>query len=260
MKDVAFGVASRPTGCFTQKMFTLALLMLIGSQGVPFEIDMACTSFSCPVGYEHRWDAGTVLCDGACNTTDLQTCCVLKGFSSSRWRVQASSSVISTWDLSFVHFFFAENCTADSQIDIDTGRNGNGAAFSHQAGHGALAARVFHPSSGLGITWSSGSPCQAAECFVGYSWEADTNRFPLGSCRSSKSNGCASLGVLQSTTLRVGCVHVQQSTNVGHFATTLRLQLMDHDGSDSNVSSGLWRTAVEMRSLTGGLAVLQLNS
>ena len=27
--------------------------------------------------------------------------------------------------------------------------------------------------------WSSGSPCQAGECFVGYSWEANTNRLDL---------------------------------------------------------------------------------
>ena len=33
--------------------------------------------------------------------------------------------------------------------------------------------------------WSSGSPCPAGECFVGYSWEANTNRLGVFRCKEA---------------------------------------------------------------------------
>ncbi|CAE7208284.1 ssp2 [Symbiodinium sp. KB8] len=155
------------------------------------ELDMPCTSLQCPTGYLQRWDADSTFCAGACNSSDAEMCCFRKGFASHSWRIVASSPVGEAWDLLALRFYLAENCSADSLIEaVPSSRRGgaNGAAFSHHRGRGAVAADLFHepvqfPSSVpqlQSVRWSSGAPCTAGECFVGFSWESDGTRHRRG--------------------------------------------------------------------------------
>eukprot|EP00439_Symbiodinium_sp_Y106_P081747 s1097_g20.t2 len=224
------------------------------------ELDMPCTSLQCPTGYLQRWDAVSTFCAGACNSSDAEMCCFRKGFASHSWRIVASSPVGEAWDLAALRFYLAENCSADSLIEaVPSSRRGgaNGAAFSYHRGRGAVAADLFHepvqfPSSVpqlQSVRWSSGAPCTAGECFVGFSWESDSTRTPVGNCRQTR--GCPTVGfVRQAGAFRVACAEVEQSQDSGFFAESLRLQMLDVDGRDSNSSeAGLWRTAAEARNL-----------
>eukprot|EP00931_Biecheleriopsis_adriatica_P101905 TRINITY_DN76954_c0_g1_i1.p1 TRINITY_DN76954_c0_g1~~TRINITY_DN76954_c0_g1_i1.p1 ORF type:complete len:734 (-),score=98.33 TRINITY_DN76954_c0_g1_i1:18-2189(-) len=243
----------------------------------PLEANMPCSSVICPAGYEHRWDADSVLCAGACNVSDdLSACCVHVGFTSHSWRVQAVSNVSESWDLVSLRFYFAENCSASSLVSIAPGFQSrgyrgwpNGNAFSHHAGHGAVAQKLFAeptiwPSSPSfdpqAVKWSSGGPCAPGQCFVGFSWESDVDRYPHGSCSAPKRGNCATSAQLsKAAALRVACAEVEQSQLSGRFAEILRLQLRDMEGRDDNLSNpGIWRTAAEVRGLSGGLATLTL--
>eukprot|EP00434_Breviolum_minutum_P020952 symbB.v1.2.018483.t3/scaffold1464.1/size117165/6 len=107
--------------------------------------------------------------------------------------------------------------------------------------------------------WSSGSPCQAGECFVP-TWGVQINKsarlfIAWISAAGSSSHWVCGGGALAPEFETVLC----SSERFGHFSETLRLQLMDPDGRDSN-SGNVWRTAAEARNLTGGLAVLRLKS
>mmetsp|Transcript_23410 Transcript_23410/g.44055 ORF Transcript_23410/g.44055 Transcript_23410/m.44055 type:complete len:262 (+) Transcript_23410:48-833(+) len=234
--------------------------------GTSQEVDMPCTSLACPTGYVHRWDADTTFCTGACNITDAETCCLLRGYASYSWRIVAASSVSTSWDMVSLRFYLADNCSMDSLVATVPGRRSNGAAFSHHHGRGAVAAELFHepiqlPSSTIdpgAVKWSSGGPCQPGQCFVGFSWESDSTRHPLGDCKPTRGS-CTTVGyVQQAGAFRVGCAEVTQSQDPGYFADTLRLQLLDVDGRDSNLTeNGVWRTAVEARQVAGGLTRLQ---
>lgn len=242
----------------------------------PLETNMPCSSVVCPAGYEHRWNAESVLCNGACNVTqDLAMCCVRIGFTSYSWRVQVATSVNESWDLTGLRFYLSDNCSSDSLAVTAPGFNHkwrgwpNGAAFSHHGGHGAVAAELFaNPFQGpsslavdpTAVKWSSGGPCAPGECFFGFAWESDVNRYPQGQCTAPQRGACSTVGQLRKAgTLRVACAEVEQSQRSGRYADKLRLQLLDVSGRSSNEThAGIWRTAAEVRSLTGGLATLQL--
>jgi len=254
------------------------LLSLSANSSVPpLELNMPCSSLTCPAGYAHRWDADSVLCSGPCDVSqDLAMCCVRAGHTSHSWRVQAASNVSDAWDLVALRFFFAESCSQASLADIAPGIHHewrgwpNGAAFSHHGGHGSVAADLFAspeswPSSPATDTkvvqWSSGGPCAEGECFLGFAWESDVDRYPHGECQASQRGTCSTVGQLRKAgALRIACAEIEQSQQLGHFAEKLRLQLLDTAGRNSNLTNpGIWRTAAEARDLTGGLAVLQLS-
>ncbi|CAE7265424.1 ssp2 [Symbiodinium pilosum] len=202
------------------------------------EMDMPCTRLQCPTGYLQRWDAESTFCTGACNSTDAEMCCFRRGFASHSWRILASSAVSESWDLAALRFYLAENCSAESLIETvpDRRSGANGAAFSHHRGRGGVAAELFHepirlPSSAASsVKWSSGAPCAAGDCFVGFSWESDGTRQPVGNCKLTRGT-CPTVGYIrQAGAFRVGCVEVEQSSASGFFADTLRLQLLDLDG------------------------------
>ncbi|CAE8640139.1 unnamed protein product [Polarella glacialis] len=234
-------------------------------------LDMPCSSLACSVGYSHRWNAATTSCSGICDVSrDLQECCVIDGFSSHSWRLQAASSVGDTWDLVSLSFYMSANCSQDSVADVAPGFNHrwrgwpNGQAFSNHGGHGAVAANLFAPSPPLAVRWSSGAPCGQYVCFIGFRWESDVDRFPFGDCKAPNRGACSTAGQLQKAgTVRVACAEVVQSQTPGHFAEHLRLQLLYSDGRDGSgspdESGGVWRTAAEIRNLVGGLAQLQLS-
>eukprot|EP00928_Gymnodinium_smaydae_P042526 TRINITY_DN2860_c5_g1_i1.p1 TRINITY_DN2860_c5_g1~~TRINITY_DN2860_c5_g1_i1.p1 ORF type:complete len:315 (-),score=49.27 TRINITY_DN2860_c5_g1_i1:132-971(-) len=232
-----------------------ALLALVAGMAAAFEpaleLDMPCSTMACPVGYERRWDAAMVRCQGACNVSaDVDTCCLQGHFSSYSWRVLAVGNVSTAWELSAVRFYLSSNCSDESLADAAPGVHHkfrgwpSGAAFSNHRGHGALAARLFGFQP---VGWTSGGPCEESSCFVGFKWESDIDRYPLGECRAKFGERCASEGqVRKAGSLRVACAEVEQSAEPGRFAEELALQLQD--------AAGLWRTVASSRGLSGGLA------
>lgn len=237
--------------------------------------DMPCDTLACPAGHQHRWNAPDLLCaQGICNVVnDTDTCCVQGWFSSFSWRVVAASAVVEEWEVSKIRFLQADSCDPESVVatipGIHWGYVGwpNGAAFSHHYGNGNTAARAFagdpastprSPAPERQI-WVSVGPCISEACFLGYRWEADTTRYPAGTCRQGQG-ACASSGLVRKVpSLRIGCAEVHQSSSLGRFAQELRLQLLDvsTNGTDGR---GLWRTAGILRGLSGGLARLQMEA
>lgn len=265
----------------SRALSALAVWALLCRQVVapePLLNDMPCSTLACPDGYQHRWNAAVVLCaKGACNLNDTDTCCVQGRFSSFSWRLLAASSVSEAWEVRKVQFLLADSCDAESEATTIPGIHWgyldwpNGAAFSHQSGNGNTAAHAFvrdpapTPRNPLParLGWTSGGPCAESVCFLGFRWEADTNRYPAGPCRESQGI-CASTGLVRKVpALRIGCAAVDQSKLPGRFASELRLQFLETGVlGDANDTGGpeIWRTAAILRNISGGLARVQIEA
>lgn len=238
----------------------------------PMSINMPCSTGSCQVGYKLRWDAAWTFCsDGACNategSTDQETCCVQDHFSSYSWRIAVGSNVSDEWELSAVRFYLSSNCSAESLLDTAAGVHHawrgfpNGAAFAHYGGHGGVAAPLFdrppHP-------WSSGEPCDGGDCYVGFTFESDIDRYPLGSClmpntppRVRFGETCASqASLIRANGVQVACAQVEQSNTTGKFAEILQLQCLHHVSTGTSNLPEVWRTVARVQVTEGGLAQL----
>lgn len=242
---------------------------------------------ACPLGYQHRWNAEQVLCsDGPCGQNDTDTCCTLGRFFSHSWRVLADSNVTEEWEVRRVRFLLDDGCDLSSEADTAPGIHSsysnwpNGEAFSHHFGHGTIAARAFaadpvptpRKPAPVRVVWTSGAPCAEASCFIGFRWESDVTRYPLGNCRNQYRTGCATESNLKKAGfLRIGCAEVEQSDVEGRYATSLRLQFLEAstkvpDLSTWNTTSrtadyarmDLWRTAGVVQGLDGGVARVRI--
>lgn len=236
----------------------------------PMYIDMPCSTHTCPVGYKLRWDAASTFCfDGACNATaDQETCCVQDHFSSYGWRVVVASNVTDEWELKAVRFYLSGSCSAESLLDTSPGVHHawrgwpNGAAFAHYGGHGGVAAPLFDRPPQV---WSSGGPCESGGCYVGFKFESDIDRYPLGACimpntapRVRFGETCASqASLIRANGIQVACAQVEQSSATGHFAETLRLQCLHTESGTWSNAPELWRTVAEVHTMDGGLAELK---
>lgn len=246
----------------------------------PTAISMPCSTLACPPGYLSRWNADDLLCgDGACGANDTETCCVLGRFFSHSWRILAAANVSDRWEVRRIRFFQDEFCfdgdpgnaTPSSEALTAPGVHHkwrgwpSGAAFSHHRGHGALAARAFaedpaptafNPEPEREV-WTSAGPCQEGQCFLGFAWESDIDRSPLGACEARHGASCASEALLRKAGhLRIPCAEVEQGNETGRFSEVLALQLLEPVG----VSGGgeVWRTVAQASGLDGGLAQLRL--
>jgi len=240
----------------------LCFLTFFGARTVCFSppqfVPMACSTLECPTGYTWRWDAASTLCaDGACNeTVDMDACCVVDAFNSYSWRVAVASNVSEAWELHSVRFFQDDNCSESSLISTAPGVHHhwrgcpNGAAFSHHGGHGAIAAELFQSPP---VIWTSGGPCEVGQCFIGFRWESDIARYPLGDGRPRSPPNCASEAHLRKASgVRVACAEVIQADAQGRFAEGLRLQYLDDRVSHA------WRTVAEVRGANGGVTQLSV--
>jgi len=242
----------------------------------PMYINMPCSTMTCPVGYKLRWDATTAFCaDGACkhttatsNSTDVSTCCVQDHFSSFGWRIQVGSNVSEDWELKAVRFYLSSDCSAESLLDTSPGVHHawrgwpNGAAFAHYGGHGAVPAPLFNlpPQA-----WSSGEPCEPGTCHVGYKFESDIDRYPLGACimpntppRVRFGETCSSQAtIIKANGIQVACAQVEQGNETGRYAEILQLQCLHTMNVTENELPDIWRTVAVLRVTQGGLAELR---
>jgi len=238
----------------------------------PMSINMPCSTLECPVGYRTRWDAAWTFCsEGACNVTstvDQESCCVQDHFSSYSWRIIAASNVSEQWELNSVRFYLSGNCSSESLLDTSPGVHHawrgwpNGAAFAHYGGHGGVAAPLFNRPP---QPWSSGGPCESDGCYVGYKFESDIDRYPLGPCimpntppRVRFGETCASQAtIVKANGVQVACAQVEQGNTTGSFAEVLRLQCLHTTRNASEYeATDIWRTVAQVRVSEGGLAEL----
>uniref|UniRef100_A0A7S4V2L4 Uncharacterized protein n=1 Tax=Alexandrium monilatum TaxID=311494 RepID=A0A7S4V2L4_9DINO len=252
----------------------LSARLALAWQPQPY-INLPCSTYTCPSGYFHRWDADATLCaEGACTQNDTDACCVQGRFFSHSWRVVVASNVSIAWEVHRLRFFLDENCSTESVAPTVPGTNHkwrdwpNGAAFSHHHGHGSIAARAFvaDPTATARDPapqrkgWSSVGPCQEGACFLGFKWESDIDRYPRGSCHSHFGAPCASEGQLHKAGfLRIACAEVEQGQTEGRYADALQLQLLDaHMPQGAIQGAAAWRTAAEVRGLQGGTAQVRM--
>eukprot|EP00927_Polykrikos_kofoidii_P061050 TRINITY_DN55938_c0_g1_i1.p1 TRINITY_DN55938_c0_g1~~TRINITY_DN55938_c0_g1_i1.p1 ORF type:complete len:313 (+),score=53.35 TRINITY_DN55938_c0_g1_i1:46-984(+) len=260
-------------------------VLALGAFAPPTFVDMPCSGFVCPSGYITRWDAEALFCeDGACNANDTDRCCTLGRFFSHSWRVLAAANVTEMWEVRRIRFFQDEFCfdgnasagrnsSADAAVQSSEATTApgvhhkwrgwpSGAAFSHHRGHGSVAARAFVPDtaptprnpSPVREVWTSGGPCEEGQCFLGFTWESDIDRSPLGSCTPKSGGSCASEALLRRAGhLRIACAEVEQGNETGRYSEALALQLLE------TVPSGrIWRTVARAFGLSGGLVQLRM--
>lgn len=249
------------------RMFVLFAALGVLSRAL--EKDMPCNTMVCPVGFALRWDAADVLCMGACdghNDTDTETCCVAGDFFSHSWRVVAAGNVSSSWELYSLKFYMDSQCDNASVIDTAPGLHHpwrgypNGAAFAHVGGRGGPAAKLFRSPA---EPWTSAMPCEPGSCFIGFRWESNIDRYPLGACRVTHyGNRCASEASLRRQGVRVACVELEQGEADGTYAESLQLQYeffpIATPTSPLPPGGSVWRVAAQTVGLSGGLAQLAI--
>lgn len=242
------------------------------------ENEMPCITITCAEGYQHKWNAKDLRCPGACVTkNDTEACCDFGRFFSFSWRILASSNVTGLWEISKVVFKYDDNCSDASEVETAAAVHHkwrhwpNGAAFSHNAGHGTVAARAFAPDpvptprnlQPVRETWNSGGSCDAGSCWLGFKWDSDIDRAPVGLCTAKFGAPCTSMARPQSAGhIRVGCAEVQQGASPGSYAEELELQFLDVTGlslNSTNDPRGVWRTAALAKGLTGGKAYISMS-